>query len=56
MRFSVAGLDLPVENYPLQRIPDITKMNAPGYGVWLVTTIYDSFRLRLFKPGGLIYR
>ncbi|HEY9739670.1 MAG TPA: O-antigen ligase domain-containing protein [Coleofasciculaceae cyanobacterium] len=47
----VGWLYLPVIEFPLPGIPDITKMNATCYGILLATVIFDSGRLTSFRPG-----
>lgn len=51
--FVVAWLFLPVVNFPLPGIPDLTKMSATCYGVLLATCIYDAGRFSSFKPSWL---
>lgn len=51
--FIAAWLFLPVINYTLPGIPDITKMNATCYGILLATVIYDAGRITSFKFGWL---
>ncbi len=51
--FIAGWLFLPVINYTLPGIPDITKMNATCYGILLATVIYDAGRMTSFKLGWL---
>ena len=53
LSFIAGWLFLPVINYPLPGVPDITKMNATCYGVLFATLIYDSGRITGFKFGWL---
>ncbi|MGD9973166.1 MAG: hypothetical protein AB7S77_08915 [Desulfatirhabdiaceae bacterium] len=48
--FMVAWLFLPMASYPLPGIPDYTKMSATCAGVFLAAAIYDSERLKRFRP------
>ncbi|GET39415.1 O-antigen ligase domain-containing protein [Microseira wollei] len=51
--FIAAWLFLPVINYTLPGIPDITKMNTTCYGILLATVLYDAGRITSFKFGWL---
>ena len=51
--FIVAWLYLPVINYPLPGIPDLTKMSGTCYGVLLATVLFDFGRFFSFRPGWL---
>ncbi len=51
--FIVAWLYLPVVNFPLPGIPDLTKMSGTCYGILLATVIFDAGRITSFKPGWL---
>ena len=51
--FIVAWLFLPVADFVLPAIPDLTKMSATCYGILLATIVYDVGRITSFKPGWL---
>lgn len=50
LSFLTAWLFLPVIQYPLPALPDLTKMSATCYSILLATFIYDVGRFRSFKP------
>ncbi len=51
--FIVAWLFLPVADFVLPAIPDLTKMSATCYGILLATIIYDIGRITSFQPSWL---
>jgi len=51
--FIVAWLFLPIADFVLPAIPDLTKMSATCYGILLATIIFDVGRITSFQPGWL---
>jgi hypothetical protein len=48
--FLLAWLFLPMAGYPIEGLPDYTKMNATCVGILFATATFDSVRLVSFRP------